>query len=506
MEEKLTSVSEKLFSNKIWMYIKCLLITGLFAFMVKGLADYDTALYQTEKYFQADVFVFSFVLILFLIRKVKLINIPSLIATIIFIPIAYSQVMLWVESPDIQKILKIEVVAEWVVLMLIIDMLLYRNINLPGKENYILMFIYVILCTAMIFHRNGRNDPLYLVIPLGLFMLIKIDKKDWEELFRSLLGGFFLFFVFAVIKSFVTTPYKPYTHQRYYGYFTNIGAFGMFLSCVFVCALTAILYSKEKYGRKSVFYIVSWLWMISCCIMLWLTNTMTLFAGIFMTLVFWLLIARKDTSRKALIKRLLIIFGIILAFAAICLLIYLKYGHVSEWGLHKLARRSGYMAPFYSFVERIVRVTNRLDRSSFKSFVFSLLDTFSSNRMTIIKAYSEYFNFTGNNPIGYIYLENIDYYAVSAHNNYVQVIVDYGYVASFVYFAFVLISLGTSIKKFWARGKKTIDLLPVLWIAMCLGVWLGEACGFTYPATFVMLILICRMISSGEEGQEEISQ
>ena len=495
MKFSMETAAKKLFGGEKVTYIESVILTILFWFMIKGLCDYDTALYQTYKYLQADIFVLAFSLIVFIIRKVRLLNWQSLAATIAFIPIAVWQIGIWNESPDIQNILKVEVWAEWVVLMILIDILLYKKLQFPNKNNYVLFVLYGLMSVAMLFHRNGRNDPLYLFLPLMLFVFTEIGKDEWERLFRALINGFFFFFVYAVIKSFLTVPFNPRQHLRYYGYFTNIGAFGMFLACVFVCILVALLYSKEKYGRKSFFYITSWVWMISCLYMIWLTNTMTLFAGIGLSLFFLFIFGGKNTDRKVIVKRLLIVIGILAALVLFCYVIYRTYGHYNEWVLYKKGRKSGIWAPYYAFAHRIVRVVNRTDRSSLKSFLFTLLDTFSSYRLTIIKAYSEYFSFTGNTPIPYIYLENIDYYAVSAHNNYIQVIVDYGYVAAAVYFVFVGTALFTAVKRFLNRGKKSVDLLPVLWIPMCLGLWMGEACGFVYPATFVMLILICRMIS-----------
>ncbi len=495
MEAKLKQLAGKVFDNKVWMYAENLLFTALFVMMIKGLTDYDTALYQTQKYKQADIFVLGFAAILFLLRKVRLINWQSLLATLIYIPIAVSQLKIWTESPDILGILKFEVVAEWVVLMIIVDMLLYRNINGIVKENISIFILYALMATAMLFHRNGRNDPLYLVLPLGLFMMIKVSSEVWEKIFKCLLNGAFVFFVYTVIKSFIEVPYE---HVRYYGYFLNIGAFGMFLSCIFVFALVGILYSKEKYGRKSFFYIASCVWMFMDIVMLWLVSTMTAFAGVGLALSMMFVIGRKDTSKKAILRRILILICLIVIPIIVYFVIVNIYMRHGVWWAYKKARKAGILSPYYAFVYRILRTAKNVDTSSLKRFIFTMLDNLSSNRLTIIKAYSEYFNFNGNAPM---YLQVGDYYAMSAHNNYAQVIVDYGYSSACIYFVLVGTSLVTAVKRYFKRGKKILDLSIVLWIVMTLGVWLGEACGFTYPATFIMLIFICRMIS---ERQEEV--
>ena len=132
--------------------------------------------------------------------------------------------------------------------------------------------------------------------------------------------------------------------------------------------------------------------------------------------------------------------------------------------------------------------------------IVSAIDLYSSGRITIIKAFSEYFNFNGNPSM---YLEVDGYYAFSAHNNYTQVLVDYGYSAATAYFVLVAWSLGYSIKRFLLRGRKAVDMIPMLWIAMCLGLWIGEACWIVFPATFFMLVFICRLISQDYIDKKE---
>ncbi len=489
-EAFLEKIANIIFESAWWKYIEFILLTGLFALFAESITDYDNALYQTWKYQKADRFILALLLVIFLIRKVRLINWQSLVITLIFIPIAFWQIGIWNESPDIKNILYYETLCEWISLMLIADMFIYRKkINNLLNANIPMLCLYGLLAVAMLFHRNGRNEPLYLVFPLIFIIFTEISSEEWEKVIKAFMAGWFIYYVYAIVKSFKV---NPYVGGRYYGYFINLGSFGMFLCCTFVVAVVWMIYSREKYGLKSIGFLSSCIWLLSDLFMFWLTNTRTLLAGVFGVLLVLFLFARKDVSRKTIIKRILVVLAVVVMVSlAYILLLNLVKGE-NPWKYYKKARKGGLIAPIYIMAGRMATLCRKLDTSSTGSILFTTIDTLSSNRLSIIKVYSEYFNFSGNSIA---YLEVGDYIAFTAHNNYVQFLVDYGYPTAFLYFSLIIASLVMAVKNYLSRGRQFTDLLVCLWIPMCLGIWLGEACPLNFPGSFVMLFLICRMIS-----------
>ncbi len=501
MNKKLELTANKIFGSRGWHYAEYVIYSVLFFLLILFLADYDNALYQPPKYMKEALFLSAMTGIVFLIRKVRLLNWQSLAATLIFIPLTFYQVHIYREMPDIMKVALYRVPFYWLTVMIIIDMFLYGKLNRPKKENSLMILLYVCMTVWMLFNRNTRNEPLYLVFPFGLFMLTKITKKDWEKLFECFLSGWFLVYLYAVIKSIIK---NPYTGGRYYGYFVNIGSFGTFLCGAFIAALVSILYCKSKWGRKNLLYVISIVWMLSDLFLFYLTSTRTLMMGVIFALLTLFFVNRKDISKKTTLKRVVLVLGIVAALVAIYVVIIINARQLMDLSraVVKKSQNSGLLSPIYMFAVRIRTLYKHLDRTNTWTMIYSSVDTLSSYRLRIIKEFSQYFNFGGNGPM-YAIIESIDYVAVTAHNTYAQYILDYGYGVAALIFSVVIGGFITAIKNFLKRGRQVIDMLPVLWIPMTLGVWLGESCWMFFPVTFIMMFLICRMISESEDEVRE---
>ena len=487
MNDKITAFANKIFASKIWYYIQNILVVGLFMYCIKGLTDYDNVLYQTRKNQAAAKGLFAFMAIVFIVRKVKLINWQSLVATLLFVPFLIERMTFWKESPDIINILKPQMAAEWLALMIIIDMIVYKNVNDLFKGVNYLLIVYALLTFGMLYRRNGRMDPVILVFPMFLFALVKMDEEKWEWFLKRFIDSWFLMFVYAVVRSFRETPFN---YRRFYGYFLNIGPFGVFMTCAFVAAIFAIIYSREKYGRKSFFYIVSAVWIAVCSYMLWIIDTRTVLAGAAFALIFLFLFGRKDTSKPKMRKRLIILGGIfatgIIVTAVILILAQ------NESSVYWYAKAEGsILAPLAMMISRFAgALKSSQGANGWETFV-NIVDHLSSGRIEIAKGYSEFFNYEGNGAVGYELPSG--YWVYNAHCNYVQILIEYGYFTLIETLVFVLMSFVISIKRYFKSGKKVIYFMPVLWLAAMLGVWLGEVNSLYYPVTFFGFMFMVRL-------------
>lgn len=493
MDCKLNKLANTVFNNKIWYYIQNVIIMGLFMYCVKGLTDYDNEFYQTWKNQAAAKAIFAFMAIVFLVRKVRLINWQSLVGTLLFIPFFIERMHFWRESPDILNILKPQMIAEWLALMIIIDMILYKNINNIFKNMNILLLLYFALAFGMIYRRNGQTSPIILIFPMLLFMLIKMDKERWEWFLKCFINGWFGIFTYVVVRSVVENPYDG---RRYYGYFLDIGPFGIFMTCALVMAIFALMYSKEKYGRKSIFYAVSVIWIAVAAVMLWIIDTRTILAGTFFALAFMFVFARKDTSKKQLIKRGLLIGGVIVVIIALVVIGLFALRKTSNYDWYASAG-DGLLSPIYMHACRLAYAMNEMTGDTFGEQLISVIDKLSSGRISIAKAFSPYFNFEGNGPLG-LELEN-GYWAFNAHNNFVQILIEYGYISLIEMSVLVIASLVQMIRKYLKSEKKAVDYLPILWISAMLGVWCGEVSSLYYPATFFGMMFIVRNLIPADE-------
>ena len=491
--ESFKSYINKFTSTKLWYYIENLLVVGLFFYCIKFLTDYDNVYYQTWKNAAAAKAILAFTAIVFIIRKVKLLNWQSLVATLLFGAIAFERMHFWADAEDILNAIKPQLAAEWLYLMIIIDMLLFKNVNNLFKSVNYLAILYVLMAIGMIWRRHDRMDPIVLIFPMLLFALVKMneEKKDWFV--RRFIDGWFISYIYILIKSFTSNPYDGY---RYYGCFINIGQFGIFMVCCFVLSISAIFYCKKTYGRKSILYIFSCVWLVSVCYMLYIIDTRTILVGVLTCCIYAFLYARNDMSRKSIRNRykklLMIIFAFVILFIV---LIKVSSNIPNEWFKNN---SSGFFSPLTHFLSYFNALGNMTIEGSPSQLLFEKIDKFTSKRLSIAKAYSEFFNFDGNGTLG-VYVEKYEYWAYAAHNTYLQFLVEYGYLSLVELLILIVMTISKQVKVYLSSENNYFNLLPILWFGAMIGVWLGESDTFFYPITFFGFMFISRLLSLEKE-------
>jgi len=480
---KLSTSLNKFTSSRLWYYIENILVIGLLFYCIKSLTDYDNVYYQTWKNEAAAKAILAFTAIVFIIRKVRLINWQSLVATLLFGVVALERMHFWADAEDILNAVKPQLVAEWLSLMIIIDIILYKNVNNLFKGANILAILYIAMAIGMIWRRHDRMEPIVLIFPMVLFALIKLDAERKQWFVCRFIDAWFITFIYVMVKSFIERPYEG---QRYYGCFVNIGQFGIFMVCCFTIALFSICYAKEKYSRLSFPYFISWIWLIIASYMLYIIDTRTILAGVLLCLAGLFMFVRKDTTKKALIKRsvliILVLFGII-AFSALAVNIC---ANVSDEWLE--AHSIGVWTPITASIKRFRWVAYMLQYHPSGNRIFDLFDSLSSSRLTIWKRYTEYFNYDGNPSISFE-LPN-GYWVYTAHNTYIQFLVEYGFISFINLLLIILITLKNCIRDYLLNEKQIILFLPAFWYFSMLGVWLGESNTIFFPITFFGFMFI----------------
>ncbi len=489
LKSSFTEKVNKAFSSKIWYYIENILVVGLLFYCIKSLTDYDNVYYQTWKNEAAAKAILAFTAIVFIIRKVKLLNWQSLVATLLFGAVVFERMHYWADAEDILAVIKPQMATEWLTLMIIIDMILYKNVNNLFKGVNYLLILYVLMTFGMIWRRHDRMDPIVLVFPMFLFALVKMDEEKTEWFMRRFIDAWFISFIYVVVRSFKERPYEGF---RYYGYFLNIGPFGIFMICCLTVAIFAFIYTKNKYKIWNISCSFCLVWILSIIYMLWIIDTRTILVGVFFCLSTLFLFVRKKTTTRILLFRFMVLGFIVAIIVVGCIFLIKICMNVSdEWLSQNFA---GNLSPIVHYIIKF-KAMGKTDASlPLKQQLFSIVDIFSSGRLSIIKEYSAFFNFDGNGPIG-LEIENFNnYWAYDAHNTYVQFLVEYGYMSLFELLTIIILSV-ISIAKAWLLNKKAIyRLLPLLWISSMLGVWIGEASTFFYPITFFGIMFIARLL------------
>ncbi len=464
---------------------------GLLAQSIVYFCDGGNALYQTIKNISYAQAIFMLTAFFCVVQRVRLFNWQSLVVSLLYLPAGYAYRNLHINSQDLFNRDKVVVWIAWLLLMLVVDMAVYKKYTPLEKFNKRYLAIFAMMTVAMIFFRHDRNHPFMLILAF-LFYLIPMTVRKWRRVVNQFCYGWGVAFVVMLYRSVVNHPEVNAEIGRWYGDFLNIGDFGQFLGCT----LVVVVYKLYQIWReKSWKNVELWLWALFCVPLGWAmlkVSTITMFLGAFLMVIAGLIVIRKRTWLRDVLKRLGIAVLIIVILGAMFVgAMKLLAGTDPEYWESVLTNDNVFATAWNSLLGRIyytfsdVVLVPELELFEPGSMM-NALDLFSSGRLTIIKLFSEYFTFTGNQTFG---VQVGGYFAFSAHNTYTQMLFEYGYIGGGLFIAWILYSVWTATRQF-LREPRISGVLPILWLAMLLGLMMGESIWFYYPALAMTLPLL----------------
>lgn len=489
-------------TDRINKYILSIAYTVLFSVCIICLCNYNNAMYQTEKEVGASMAMLFLSVLVLLIRKADLFNYASLISSVVYFPLAMIYRASYEKLPDVYNSVRINVWTQWVCLLIIVDTVRHYKDLKKLKFDKLGVILYALMAILMAVFRNGRSEYHVLFVPFMLLYLVKITKEEYSRVINAFANAWLVAFVFIMAKSLIT---NPYVGGRYYGCFVNLGVFGVFFGAVISVAFFRIWQSKFERGRKSVFYILSIIWLVVLLAAMYMVDTRTLLVGVvFSILVMYLFIRKKNTKediRKRFVTVGLIFLGLVCA-AFVVIMIFKDDDHY--YWYKKYTETNSVFGIVYVWIERIPLMFNQKE-TQFKAGMFEIgsimnaLDTFTSGRLSLAKFYSNYFSFLGNTSDGFMVG---NYYAVNSHSQYIQVLYEYGYLAGIEYIIFWIYCTVKGVLMY-LRTKSTGLLLAAAWLPMLIGLMTGEIETLFYPGMFMSFVVIWPILRHFEDEEDE---
>lgn len=476
--------------------ILCLTYTIIFS------CDMGNELYQTLKNIAAAKALFMLTLFFFIIQRVRLINWQSLVVSLLYWPIGYTYKMAMAESPDLYNRDKVVAWIIWLVLLILVDMVVYKKVNPLNKFNNVALFIYSGMTIFMIFFRNGRNYPIVLVLAL-LFYLIPINKEKWKKVINYFCYSWLLAFFIIFYRSMTNHP-ELNPNGRWYGDFLNIGDFGLFMGCVIAVIFYKLYQTKKEAGIKSIPFICYFLLLLPIMWTILRVNTITMFIGIGCIFFMSLIISGQENNLKNAVFRLI---SLSLALIILCILGFILLKLLSntdyDYWIDVLKNGNPFLKPVANIIKRahymFAETRTFADSGLFEpTSIVNYIDLFTSGRLSIIKMFSEHFNYAGNISAG---IQVGEYFAFNAHNTYAQVIYEYGYIGGGFFILWLGYSTVASAVQY-IREKKPHNILLCMWMAMTLGVLLGEMVNLYIPIMLMTLVLTYPVMINMDDRQE----
>ncbi len=469
--------------------------TFVFFVIYSSLIEYDNVAYQSIKDRYNMIAMFSFSLFLLVSHKTKFVHKQSLVISIIFAFLATVQSVVYIKyAPDLIITVIFSKVIIWICLMIAVDMIVGKKVRIVEQMNIPLLLLFVMLTFLMISQRNGKYEVLnYLLVLICVF--IPIEKEEWSRILKCLfIAGIATFFI-KVVVSEITNPYG--LGERWYGCFTNIGAFGEFIGLVTSVSIVLIVYSKKSYTRKSIQYILSWLLLGAVLVVASLNGTTTYVMGFVAVLLVLFIFGKEQSFLPNIFIKLMVVISLAI-FSFIGFLYYVQLTcHYSggKMFLDNSLGQSFFPIAFPGIYKIIYKATSFSDavngeRADFiQSSAVTFLHVFSSTRIGIFAKYLRETSFVNNSGGEWYH----GYFAPGAHSQYIQILYEYGFLVGGLN---ILLFIGGWISSIigWVKKKDFIYFVTMIVLSMTLGIWTGEVCAITYPISFISLFLIGRMI------------
>lgn len=479
--------ADKIYRNKITYILRNLAISFLIMYILKCMCDYDCLSFQAYK----DVAVYkswiSFAVVLMILSKINIFKIRYLFSLIIYAPCYIFRIVGRGESTDLIRIDVYKGVFQLLVIWIFLD-LLAKNEFTTRKISKIFLFIFLTLSCFAMYYSNGQMEPIGLVVLFGLFFAQNINKEEWENFCLRICDGFFLATVYIDAKSLI---FYPINSNRYYGCFVNIGPFGMFHGCLLVLSIFGIGYIWKKYGWKHFMFFGGVVWMVFTIFMSYLINTRTLMIGQVFALLVIYLFMRKRIDKKSIIIRSTLVLSIFVVGVIVLIIMssvsserYIYWKAVVEAENEKSFLHYNIFRVYSSLVG--LQYVSSPDMARYTHPFIKFLDCISSYRIQIWEAYFREISFEGKNIGG---VQTGHYFALGPHNQYINALARYGYIGGTMYIVLFVLGCVSSLKKY-LKERTWMNFLPILWLAMMLGIWIGESCDIAYPVTFFGLVLI----------------
>ena len=485
---------------RFFIYIFC--SVGIFMHLL----EYDNSIYQTSKDTQNMYAMLFFLILALAAQRAVILNWQTLLVTVLYIPIAFYQARSFIAfAPDLSEYVILETIVIWLAIVLVTDMVVTKRAR-SLKETNVPIVAILALQTILIVLLFGKNAVAINYTLILLFFLIPLSGTEWSRIVRGVLTGSGFTFLAVVILSAILNPLQ--IGERWYGYFLNIGAFGEFLGLMTAFCVIALFLAKEKFGRKSIPYVLAWVCLALVIVAESFNGTTTYLAGLILLIAVLFVFGSKKIGFKTLYVRISSMALVIMIGAILFLFITQFFG--SSIGLkERLDSSSGgialkaAMSGVYKIVEKMAHfrdIVNGARADYIQSSAGTFLLTMSSARIGIFEKYLEHTSFGPNS--GAVWHRG--YLALGAHSQFIQTLFENGFLVGGLNIL-VFVGAWCSAIAGYVRQKSKTYFVPMVALTMMLGIWIGEVASINYPITFFSLLLAYPIFAEPLPKREKVS-
>ena len=471
--------------EKVMRVFHMILYTICFSGIIMCSAEYGNVRFQTMEFYYARMALIFFVAVLWGLQKVKLFRWQSLLVTIPYIPYCIFYYTNQAVAPDISMAVVTELIVRWMILMLLIDMILKKNLR---QNNRFIPAAFALFCVMSVFtlmNRSGSMVPMvYLYFIIMCF--IPVNIREWEKVQEAMFYGGFIAFVTITVFSFTGDPFVKVPRD----YFMITDDLGQVFGLSMALSAFGLLYFKEKHGRLSATYFLSAFWLIASIVMACYKGTDGIILGVVFLFFFFFVFGIGSKKWNHILIRL----GVVLALiTAVVVLLIIGANKIVQPDFDTAAFSDSVMnSPLKNFPETAEELIGKAESAHMGSGAYreiikpgtvgAVFNVFLDSRVAMF-----FEAFPGISWDGHPITGEAGAFVLAAKVQYLQYLYQFGYFAGGLnLIVFIGLWVVSVIK--YIKTRKMWYLMPMLLFAMTFGAWFNVSSGLFYSLVFFSVL------------------
>jgi len=325
----------------------------------------------------------------------------------------------------------------------------------------------VVTCVAIHIVPNGILDK---AIPVAFVICtFIIFEKDRTESFlvcyswANIIGA-----TTIALWSLITHPYAG--ERRYYGAFTYLHGFGMYIGSGIVCCIFLIMYVRIKHWNKKRLLVSVIPFLLALLYAFVLINSRGALLGVVAAIIVFVVLLSKVTGKKRLIGRIsLVVVIAVFLLGGVVVYLGIFYDRYKTW-LEKVPLLS-YMA---TTVQRTIKAKSRTGIFP-DGTILTAIDRFTSSRLSIWKVTVENLKWFKGNSMWI----TVSDWTTGTHNTYLGFLNGFGIVVGGLFIVLLFYVFIKAIKIVKADTSNGVALFTVFWYAFSLLIFINEMVYFS---------------------------
>ena len=421
-----------------------------------------------------------------IVFKVNLKNFLIYIPTAIYLIVFYILLLRTgykVNSPDLWMMDLRKGLAVATLIPLVVDAICKKRFCRFKELDLAKIILFALIYIGVAVVPGGINGYLLFCFVIT-YMIISFDKDRIEIFIVCLAVANVLAATVLSVKSLITHPYAG--ELRYYGAFTNLHGFGMFVGSGIACCLFLYIWGHLHFEKKWIHISMLTPITLFLLVVFYLINSRNALLGVIVAIIVtgWLFSVAIKKS-KLFAGTICGVVIVALIVGGICLFFGLNYEKY-EKSLRKIPQLH-YMVQYAKLNEPIKSETGVFEDNT----LLCRIDEFTNSRLSVWKVTVEQLKlFEGNST-------NIvvnDEWTTNTHNTYLGYLNGWGIIVGGLFIVALIYVLVQSVRQIKAnrdslKTNGTFAIFAVLWFAYSFTIFMNE---MLYPTA--LYVIICLLL------------